>query len=61
MNNSNITGSRSRYRLGRNSHRGGILLYIREDIPSKLLVTSFEEAFEAIFIEINLEMEYSLK
>ena len=45
-----IPGYCSPYRLNRNSHGGGILLYIREDIPSKLLVTGFEEGVEAILI-----------
>ena len=32
--------------------RGGILLYVREDIPSKML--DFKSDIEAFFIEINL-------
>ena len=51
---SHIPGYCSPYRLGCNSHGGGILLYIRQDIPSKLLVTGFEEGVEVIFVEINL-------
>ena len=49
-----IPGYCGPYRLDRNSHGGGILLYIEEDIPSKLLVTGFEEGVEEIFVEINL-------
>ena len=48
-----IPGYCSPYRLDRNSHGGGILLYIREDILSKLLETGFEKGVEAIFVEIN--------
>ena len=39
-------------RLDLNRNGGGILLYIREDIPSKLL--TIEHIIEAFFIEINL-------
>ena len=49
-----IPGYCSPCRLDRNSHGGGLLLYIREDIPSKLLVICFEERVEAIFVQINL-------
>ena len=42
----------SAHRLDCNCNGGGILLYIREDIPSKLL--SIERGFtEAFFVEIN--------
>ena len=45
----------SRYRLDANAHGGGILLYVREDIPSKLLKgTEFKGNLEAMFVEINL-------
>ena len=40
------------YRLDRNANGGGILLYIREDIPSTLL--NFDMSIESIFIEINI-------
>ena len=43
----------SPHRLDRNCNGGGILLYIREDIPSKLL--SIEgDLMEAFFVAINL-------
>ena len=43
------------YRLDRNAHGGGILLYVREDIPLKLLKgTEFKGNLEAMFVEINL-------
>ena len=48
-----IPGYCSLYRLDLNPHGGGILLYIKDDIPSKLLVTGFEEGVETIFVEIN--------
>ena len=32
-----LNGYRTPFRLDRNAHGGGILLYVREDIPSKLL------------------------
>ena len=34
--------------------RGGIILYIREDIPVRLLITSLPKDFEGFFIELNL-------
>ena len=40
------------YRLDRDRNGGGILLYIREDIPSKLL--SINRNIEGFFVEINL-------
>ena len=43
------------YRLDRTSHGGGILLYIREDIPSKM--SKFEQVqinFKGFLGEINL-------
>ena len=41
--------------LDRNSHGGGILLYVREDIPEKLINNiNFDNDIEAMFIEINL-------
>ena len=40
------------YRLDRNANGGGILLYIRKDIPSKLLNTDL--SIEGFFAEIRL-------
>ena len=40
------------YRLDRNANGGGILLYIREDIPSTLL--NFDMSIESFYIEINI-------
>ena len=47
-----INGYTSRYRLDRNDKGGGILVYVREDIPSKL-ISQFPNA-EGFFLEINL-------
>ena len=49
-----IDGYSTPYRLERTSHDGGILLCIREDIPSTML--KFEQAqnnFEGFFVEID--------
>ena len=40
------------FRFDRNGNGGGILLYIREDIPSKLL--SVNKNMEGLLVEINL-------
>ena len=40
------------YRLDGDGNGGGILLYIRQDIPSKLL--SINRNIEGFFVEINL-------
>ena len=40
------------FRLNRNGNAGGILLYIRDDLPSKLL--SINKNIEGFFVEINL-------
>ena len=47
-----INGFSCTFRLDRDRNVGGILLYIREDIPSKLL--AIENAIAAFFVEINL-------
>ena len=48
-----ITGFCELFRIGRNIYGGGILLYIREDIPVKLLSVEPSPA-ECLFVEINL-------
>ena len=40
------------FRLDRNRNGGGILLYIRKDIPSALL--AIENVIDAFSVEINL-------
>ena len=46
------------YRLDRNANGGGILLYIREDIPSTLL--NFDISIESFYIEINIRKKKCL-
>ena len=47
-----INGYTSPYRLDRNGKGGGILVHVREDIPSKL-ISQFPNV-EGFFLEINL-------
>ena len=47
-----IEGFIPTYRFDRNCHGGGILVYVREDIPSKLIEMS--GSVEGISIELNL-------
>ena len=42
------------FSLDRTSHGSGILLYVREDIPCKIIKTDCNGDFEGIFVEINL-------
>ena len=50
-----IEGYSEPYRLDRNREGGGVLIYVREDIPSKLLNKhKFTEYVEGLFVEINL-------
>ena len=51
-----IHGFSPPYRLDRNSEGGGIMLYIRDDIPSNLLVTD-KEPIESLYVELNLRNE----
>ena len=45
-------------RLDRTAKGGGILLYIREDIPYKSIKKfTFDESFEGFFMEINLRVK----
>ena len=48
-----LNGYSTPFRLDRNAHRGGILLYVREDIPSKLLLLE-ENPIEGFFVENKL-------
>ena len=48
-----MKGFSSPHRLDRNCNGGGILLYIREDIPSKPLSIE-RDLTEAFFVKINL-------
>ena len=42
------------YRLDRNSNGGGLLLYVRDDIPSKFLKVKSDCNIESICVEVNL-------
>ena len=48
-----IDGYSKPFRLDRNTHGGGVIAFIREDIPCKRLHTT-NSNIEAIFFEINL-------
>ena len=49
-----IEGFSLPFRLYRNRKGGGILIYVRSDIPSKLLTKhSFPNDIEGLFVEIN--------
>ena len=49
-----MTGYSIPFRLDWTSHGGGILLFVREDIPCKIIKTDCDADFEGIFVEINL-------
>ena len=50
-----IPGYSKPYRLDRNRNGGGVIVYVREDIPSKELKKhNFTKNVEGIFLEINL-------
>ena len=48
-----LDGYTAPYRSDRNSIGGGILVYVREDVPSKLTSVNFQNR-EGFFQEINL-------
>ena len=49
-----INGFRKPFRFNRNSDGGGILIYVRSDIPCKQLSNhTFPSEIEGIFLEIN--------
>ena len=48
-----IDGFSAPYRLARNHQGGGLMLFVREDIPSNLL-TSKEKPIESFYVELNL-------
>ena len=49
-----IKGFSAPYRFDRNSKGGGLFLYIRKDIPSKILTCSSNCNIETVLVEINL-------
>ena len=48
-----VKGYSKPFRLDRNKNGGGIMLYVREDIPA-MLISVEKSPIEAMFIEINL-------
>ena len=48
-----IDGFSTPYRLDRNSNDGGLMLFVREDIPSNL-VEAEAKSIEGLYIELNL-------
>ena len=53
-----IKGYSTPFRLDRNQNGGGLLLYVREDIPCKILKEyTPEKPIENLFVEINFEVE----
>ena len=49
-----IEGYATPIRFDRNCRGGEIILYIREDIPARLLTTSLPKDSEGFFVELNL-------
>ena len=41
------------FRYERNSHGGGILLFIKEDIPTKVISLTPLKDFKGVFVELN--------
>ena len=49
-----IEGYSKRYRLDRNGSAGGITIYVREDISSRMLTKhNFPDNVEGLFTEVN--------
>ena len=56
-----IDGFTPSYRLDRNANGGGIMPYVREDIPYKLLSNNDQDSeIQNIFVEINLRSKKKL-
>ena len=50
-----IDGYCKPFRLDRNKHGGGVKVFVREDIPSKIVTKhKFKKNIEGMFIQINL-------
>ena len=49
-----IEGYRKPYRIDRNCHGGGIMLYVKADIPSEILSTELLP-MEGFYVQINLQ------
>ena len=54
-----IPGNSAPYRIDQTFHGGGLMLFVTEDIPSKLLLTK-NAPIEGLYIEINLRKKKSL-
>ena len=51
-----INGFSTPYRLDRNQNGGGIIIYVREDITSKMLTKhKFPDDIKTLFVEIDFE------
>ena len=55
-----MQGYSTPFRNDPTSKGGGILLYIREDIPCNIFKTETDAYYEGFFIEINLRKKKSL-
>ena len=49
-----IDGFSTPYRLDRDNNGGGIMLYVREDIPSNLLATDEKNHIKSFYVELDL-------
>ena len=49
------------FRKDRTSKRGGILSYVTEDVPCKIIKTEIDAYYEGFFIEINLRKKIVTK
>ena len=57
-----IKGYSTPLRLGRNQNGGVLLLYLREDIPCKILnACTSEKPIKNVFVEINLRSRFNLR
>ena len=52
-----IDGFSTPYRSDRDSNGGGIILYVREDIPSNLLATDEKNHIGSFYVELSLRNE----
>ena len=52
-----IEGYAPPFRYDRNSHGGGILLFIREDIPTKIISITPLKDFEVVFVELDFRQK----
>ena len=48
-----INGFNAPFRLDRSSNKGGIMLFVREDMPAKLMASE-TPPIEGLYVEINL-------